>query len=95
LGFESADGEEIAIPDSPVRIKIRPKKGFRREENLRSKLRSTGLQPGNLSAEEMLFLYCYGEAKKGIRPYLKLGTYNRDILAGIRVGLLVALDELS
>jgi hypothetical protein len=95
VAFEVAAGEEIRIPDSPVRMKIRPNGGYRSVENLISRLKAARLQEENLSKEEMIFLHCYGEAKKGIRPYLKLGAYNREILAGLLAGLLVAFDKIS
>ncbi len=95
LAFEISEGKEIRIPGSSVRMKIRPEGGYRAKEHLKSRLKERGLREENLSKEEMLFLSCYGEVKKGIRPYLKLGAYNREILDGLLVGLLVAFDQLS
>jgi 2-dehydro-3-deoxygalactonokinase len=88
--FEMADGEEIIIPMSPVRIKIRPKDGYRDIENLRMILKSRGLDVEGLSKEELLFAYCFGKPKSGIVPYVKFGAYNNEILSGAFAALRVA-----
>ena len=56
--FEMADGEEIMIPRSPIRIKLRPKDGYRDIDNLRMILRSRGLDfdVERYSKEELLFI---------------------------------------
>lgn len=95
LCFEVADGEQLKIPESCVRMKIRPARGYRTGENLASKLEESGLRSQALSKEEMLFLLCYGEARKGIRPYLKLGAYNRDMLEGLLSGVYAVLYDVS
>jgi hypothetical protein len=88
--FEMADGEEIKIPKSPVRIKLRPKDGYRDIDNLRMVLLSRGLDVEGFSKEELLFFYCYGKPKSGILPYVKFGAYNNEILYGVFAALRVA-----
>ena len=88
--FEMADGEEIIIPMSPIRMKLRPKEGYRDIENLRMRVRSKGLDVERFSKEELLFIYCYGEPKRGILPYVKFGAYNNEILSGAFAALRVA-----
>ena len=85
--FEMAVGEEITIPLSPVRIKIRPKDGYRDIDNLRMILQSRGLDIADFSKEELLFTYCYGKPKSGIVPYVKFGAYNKEILSGAMAAL--------
>jgi hypothetical protein len=88
--FEMADGEEIMIPTSPIRIKIRPKGGYRDIDQLRMILQSRGLDVEGLSKEELLFIYCYGKPKSGIIPYVKFGAYSNEILSGAIAALRVA-----
>jgi hypothetical protein len=88
--FEMADGEEISIPMSPIRIKLRPKDGYRDIDNLRMILRTRGLDIERFSKEELLFIYCYGEPKRGILPYVKFGAYNNEIISGAYAALRVA-----
>ena len=88
--FAMADGEEIIIPMSPVRIKLRPKDGYKDSDNLRMILRSRGVDVEGFSKEELLFMYCYGKPKSGIFPYVKFGAYNNEILSGAFAALRVA-----
>jgi len=88
--FGMADGEEIMIPMSPIRIKIRPKDGYGDIDNLRMILQSRGLDVEGFSKEELLFMYCYGKPKSGILPYIKFGAYNNEILSGAFAALRVA-----
>lgn len=88
--FEMAAGEEIIIPMSPVRIKIRPHGGYRDFERLRMVLQSRGLDVEGFTKEELLFIYCYGKPNSGIVPYVKFGAYNNEILSGAMAALRVA-----
>lgn len=88
--FEMADGEEIRIPMSPVRIKIKPKDGYKDIDNLRTKLRSKGLDVERFSKEELLFINCYGKPKSGILPYVKFGAYNNELLSAAYTALRLA-----
>ena len=88
--FEMADGEEIIIPMSPVRVKIRPRGGYRDIDNVRTALQSRGLNLKKFSKEELLFIYCYGKPKSGIVPYVNFGAYNSEFLSGAFAALRVA-----
>ena len=88
--FEMADGEEIMVPMSPIRIKIRPKDGYKDIDNLRKKLRSKGFDVERFSKEELLFVYCYGKPKSGILPYVKFGAYNNEFLSAAYAALRLA-----
>jgi deoxyadenosine/deoxycytidine kinase len=88
--FEMADGEEISIPMSPIRFKIRPKDGYKDIDNLRTKLHSKGLDVERFSKEELFFVYCYGKPKSGILPYVKLGAYNNEFLSAAYAALRLA-----
>ncbi len=89
--FAAADGEAIIIPMSPIRMKIRPRYGFRDIENLRTKLSSTGLDVERFPKEELLMIDCFGQRtfwpQSGIFPYVNLGAYNREILSAVQVAL--------
>lgn len=85
--FDMAAGEDIRIEQSPIRIKLRPKEGYRDVEKLKNKLKAEGISVAGLSKEELLFLYCYGKPQEGILPYVKLGAYNKDILSGLSAAL--------
>ena len=90
VAFEMADGEEIIIPMSPLRIKLRPKDGYKDSDNLRMILRARGVKIEGFSKEERLFIYCYGKPRSGILPYVKFGAYNNEILSGAFAALRVA-----
>ena len=91
--IKMADGEEISIPKSPIRIKLKPKDGYRDIDNLRMIMRSRGLDAEGLSKEEMLFAYCYGKPNSGILPYAKFGAYNDEILSGVYAALRIATTK--
>ncbi|MEI6258419.1 MAG: hypothetical protein WCR46_00740 [Deltaproteobacteria bacterium] len=95
--YNAADGEEINIPMSPVKMKIRPRNGFRDIENLRKKLKSKGLDIEQLSKEELLFVDCYGQKtfwpQSSIFPYVCLGAYNYELLSAAQVALRSAMAK--
>ena len=90
ISFEIADGTEFSIPRSSLKIKIRPKEGYRDIINLRKKVESKRLYNKNLSKEELLFLHCYGNPRKGILPYVNWGAYNNELLSAAHVSLRLA-----
>ena len=81
--FAMADGKEIRIAGSPIRIKFRPRDGYRDLENLRNRLEARNMCVDELFKEEMLFTYCYGKPQQGIFAYLKPGAYKEDVLSGL------------
>ena len=87
VAFEMANGEEISVPMSPIRIKLRPDGGYRDIENLRVEVRSKGFDVERFSKEELLFLNCYGEPKSGILPYVNWGAYNNELLSAAYTSL--------
>ena len=87
VAFEMADGEEIRIAQTPLRIKFRPRGGYRDIENLKDRLEARGLDVEGFSKEEMLFIYCYGESKEGIFPYINTGAYKKEIFSGLSEAL--------
>ncbi len=80
--FELARGEEIRIPASPIRMKIRPRNGFGDMERLRRILRAEGVDVSGHTKEALLFQLCYGRPRKGLLPYVRFGAYNRELLSG-------------
>ena len=89
--FEMMDGQEINIAQSPIRMKLRPQKGYRDLENLKNRLRERGFEVAGFSKEKLLFIYCYGKPQSGVSPYVKLGAYNKEIFSGIYQALVLAL----
>ncbi|NVL90187.1 MAG: hypothetical protein HWN69_04210 [Desulfobacterales bacterium] len=89
--FEMLDGEEIRIEGSPIRIKLRPEKGYRDLENLKTRLEAKGFDVEGFSKEELLFIYCYEKPQSGLSPYVKLGAYKNEILSGIYTAVSKAL----
>jgi len=91
--FEMLDGETTAIGRSLIRIKQRPENGYRDMEELKIRLWGRGIDTERFSKEELLFIYCYGEPRKGILPYLKVGAYNEEILSGLYDALVISLGK--
>ena len=89
--FEMLDGDEINIAQSPIKMKLRPQKGYRDIENLKNRLRQEGFDVTGFSKEELLFIYCYGKPQSGVAPYVKFGAYNKEIFSGTYQALVIAL----
>jgi len=85
--FEIADGEAISIPDSDIKVKIRPQNGFRAYENIKAEVASNGSKTNALSQEELLFKAVYGRSRKGLMAYVKAGAYNKELLEGLSAGV--------
>ncbi|HIJ40483.1 MAG TPA: hypothetical protein HPP90_05310 [Deltaproteobacteria bacterium] len=88
--FEMADGKEIKIPMNPVRMKLKPKDGYRDMDNLKTRLQSNGWKVEQFSKEELLSIYCYGKPESGILPYVKFGAYNSELLSAAYTALRMA-----
>ena len=89
--FAMLDGEETSIPGSPLKIKMRPERGYRDLDELKMRLWDRNIDTERFSKEELLFIYCYGKPKCGILPYLKLGAYNKEIFSGFYDALVTYL----
>jgi adenylate kinase family enzyme len=92
--FKMLDGEEVIIGKSPlVRIKKRPKEGYRDLERLKEFAQESGIDANGFTKEELLFIYCYGKPQSGLSPYLNLGAYNNEILSGLYDALMRSLGR--
>lgn len=86
--FEIVDGKVFSIPDSYIKIKIRPHNGFRAYENVKEEVERKGLKIRGHSKEELLFVSVYGRPRKGLMAYVKVGAYNKELLEGLSAGVL-------
>ena len=86
--FDIAASKSYKISNSYIEIKIKPKTGFRVYENIRNKLKKKGFETEGLCKEELLFASAYGKAAKGLRAYVRLDAYNKEILEGLSAGVL-------
>jgi dephospho-CoA kinase len=86
--FDIAAGRIYKIKNSYIKLKIKPKAGFRAYQNLRKKLKEKGCKTEGLSKEELLFVSVYGRPRKGLMAYVKAGAYNEELLEGLTAGML-------
>ena len=91
--FEMLDGKVTSIEGSPIRIKQKPEGGYRDLDELKIRLWGRGVDTEGFSKEELLFIYCYGEPRSGLLPYLKLGVYNEEIFSGLYDALVTSLGK--
>jgi len=88
LAFKLADGKYFDIPDSYIKLKIRPENGYKQIENIKAELAKQNITlKKSYSKEELLFLLSYGQPKKGLIAYINLDAYNKELLNGIKAGL--------
>jgi broad-specificity NMP kinase len=86
--FDICKGKSYRINNSYIKLKIKPKNGFRAIENILRKVKKKGLKAKGLCKEELIFLCTYGKAAKGLRAYVILGAYNKEIFDGLSAGVL-------
>jgi hypothetical protein len=86
--FDIATGKTYKIKNSYIKLKIKPKAGFRAYENIRDKVEKKDFKGEGLSKEELLFVSVYGRPKKGLTAYVKAGAYNKELLKGLSAGVL-------
>ncbi len=86
--FNIATGKIYKIKNSYIKLKIKPKAGFRAYENIRDKVKKKGFETEGLCKEELLFASAYGKAAKGLMAYVRLDAYNEEILEGLSAGVL-------
>lgn len=85
--FEMADGEVFSVPNSDIKMKMRPQNGFRAYENIKAEVAGHGSDISDCSKEELLFMAVYGVPKKGLMAYVKAGAFNKELLEGLRAGV--------
>jgi len=85
--FEICNGEMYMVPDTNIRIKIKPEYGFKSYENIINELMPSGIEQDNFSKEQLLYLSLYGEARKGILAYTNASAYNKELLKGLIAGI--------
>lgn len=95
LAFEFADEESFEIPDSYIRLKIRPENGYKLMENIIFELENRNITVVAKwhAKEELLFLLAYGQLKKGLSAYIDFAAYNRDLLDGIKAGMTALISR--
>ncbi|MBA7650484.1 hypothetical protein ES703_58290 [subsurface metagenome] len=91
--FNTAAGKVYKIENSYIKLKIKPKAGFRVYENIRDKVEKKDFKTAGLSKEELLFVSVYDRPQKGLMAYVKLDAYNKEILKGLSAGVLRFLME--
>jgi len=86
--FSLTDGKAISIPDSYVKIKIRPETGFRDRGNLDAELATKGItRKESLTKEEALFLCVDEKPKSGFSAYLTTRAYEKDVIRALHKGI--------
>lgn len=85
--FAICNGAVHAIPNSNIKIKIKPRGGFGAYENIASELFILGINSEGLSKEQLLFLSIDGKARQGLNAYINTSAYNQELLAGLTAGL--------
>lgn len=86
--FDIAAGKIYKINNSYIKLKIKPKTGFKADKKIRNMVKKKGSDTEGLCKEELLFAAVYGKADKGLMAYIKLGAYNKEILEGLSAGVL-------
>lgn len=81
--FYSASGKLYEIPGSYIKIKIRPRCGFKDYENIAGELQKKGMKISGLAKEQLIFLSVYNNARKGFLAYVNAGAYNKELLIGL------------
>ena len=85
--FSIADGDQLAIPDSFIKIKIKQKQGFRAYENIEKEVMKKGIKNLNFSKEQLIFIAIENEVRKGFLSYVNANAYTQEILTGVAKGL--------
>ncbi len=93
LAFNLLEGPEFQLPDSPIRLKLRPPGGFRDRQNIQNLLSGQKSSPGRLSKEARLHRYLYGRPSDGITAYIRPGAYKHELWAGMREAFKTAIAK--
>ncbi|SLM28564.1 conserved hypothetical protein [Desulfamplus magnetovallimortis] len=85
--FEVGDGDIFNVPESFLKIKLRPAKGFKVMENLCRELEMTPEKASRFSKEQLLFISLGHRPRKGFTAYANPLTFTGDIFDGLLKGL--------
>lgn len=85
--FAICDGTPHNISDTNIKVKIKPKDGFKSYETILCELAEMGISPEGLSKEQLLFLSIDGKAREGLKAYINTKAYNEELISGMRAGL--------
>jgi len=84
--FSLADSQAISVPDSFLKMKFRPDKGYGDMANLAGELRaksSDGSVKTDLNKEQQIFLSVEGVAKKGFISYINPQAYKQELFSAL------------
>ncbi|MBF0469146.1 MAG: AAA family ATPase [Desulfamplus sp.] len=85
--FFSLAGEYIPVTDGFVKLRLKPKKGFKDLEYLQRELLQKGLDGRGLTKEAQFFLCVDGKASKGFSAYINLREYKEELISGLKSGI--------
>jgi energy-coupling factor transporter ATP-binding protein EcfA2 len=81
--FACAAGEPQTIENTFIKVKLRPEGGFRDREIIEKELQGKGREGTGRTKEEALFLCVENTAKQGVKAYINLHAYDRDVLTAL------------
>jgi hypothetical protein len=81
--FALASGVGHRVRESCIVVKLRRQGGFCIKQNAQRELIKRRIAVDGLSQEQLLFLACDEQARKGFSAYVNAGAYNREILSGL------------
>ena len=86
--FSMAARQVYDIQGSFIKVKVRPAGGsYMAKERLVKELRDKGIDPTELSKEEMLFLTTEHKIQKGFTAYLNANYHTKELLSEVATGL--------
>ncbi len=85
--FEISKGDIFEVPNSYLKIKIRPRDGYSAYKGLCYECEEKGFSSIGFAKEELLFFLIYGKPKKGLNAYINFGAYNKELTKGIEAGV--------
>ncbi|MBF0100235.1 MAG: hypothetical protein HQK77_04935 [Desulfobacterales bacterium] len=85
--FYSANGDVLSIPDSFIKIKLKPDHGFNDLEKINKELIQMNLHRPGLNKEQQLFLCVTGKRKKGFTAYINSKAYKQDMFETLKTAL--------
>lgn len=85
--YSTARGREHCIAESSLKVKFKPRGGYQSYENICEDVKKKGSNVKGRSKEELLFMSVYGKPGRGLRAYMNLGAYSREIRQGLSAGI--------